>query len=62
MWILHPKTGGVVLVTHEAHIARLLDEGGREVPDPTITQIEAVVNRKLEGDGQKYKRPSKGRR
>lgn len=36
MWIKHPHTGVVVDVRDQAHIDRLLGEGGHEVPDPTI--------------------------
>jgi hypothetical protein len=36
MWIKHGVTGNVVLVLSQDHIARLLSEGGVEVPDPTI--------------------------
>jgi hypothetical protein len=38
MWIIHPATGMPVCVTHEAHIKRLLEEGGREVDAPSVEQ------------------------
>lgn len=30
-------------VLHEAHIARLLEEGGQETADPTIAQVQEEV-------------------
>ena len=36
MWILHPN-GNVVCVVDQVHIARLLGEGGVEVPEPKET-------------------------
>ena len=40
MWIQHPSTGVVLLVRDQAHIDRLLGEGGHEVPDPRIPPQE----------------------
>lgn len=39
MWIRH-SNGVVVLVHNEAHIKRLLAEGGEEVADPNAAQQE----------------------
>lgn len=39
MWIRLPN-GRTELVLNDAHITRLLSEGGVEVPDPTVAQQE----------------------
>ena len=42
IWLKHPQTGAVLYVVHEAHITRLLGEGGRVVPDPRLASAEDV--------------------
>jgi hypothetical protein len=43
MWIKHPLTGVECLVLDQAHIERLLDEGGVELEGPTKdTDVERV--------------------
>ena len=48
MWIKHPQHGMVVLIFHEAHIQRLLSEGGTEVEDPTSTLAGATEETRKE--------------
>lgn len=51
MWIRHPETGVIVLVFNEAHITRLLGEGGQEVSDPRATpHLEEVPEVEQEQD------------
>ena len=42
VWIKHPKTGVVHLVTHRYQVNRLLLEGGKVVEQPLSTQDQVV--------------------